>query len=65
MAALHDLFQPPRRQQILRRQFLVKLHQRFRLQNLMRVNRVQKRLPLPFVKINASRIATILLKPPS
>ena len=56
MPALQHFFQPPRRQQIFRSEFLVKVNQRFRLQNFMRVNRVQNRLPLAVVKIHRARI---------
>jgi len=34
-----------------------------RLQNFVRVNRVQNRRPLAFVKIHRARVALILLKP--
>src|SRR5665213_2593216 len=63
MVALLHLVIFWKRQPAFRVECLIKFLEALRLQNFMRVNRVQNRRPLAFVKIYVARVALILLKP--
>ncbi len=65
MAAPQDFLQPPRRQQILGGRLLVEVHQCFRLQHFVRVDRVQDRLLLAVVEVHRPCVHAIPQEPPA